>query len=70
MDSGISSETRREPVPGGSSPASLLVMVSEETPESISKFGAINWRGTKAIVASAQCKFGVGYIGSEPSIQG
>ena len=35
MGSGIGSETRREPIHGGSPPASMLAMVSDPIPEPI-----------------------------------
>ena len=47
MDFGIASETRREPIPGGSSPASLLVTVSEAIPNSIGKCSGINEKKSK-----------------------
>ena len=35
MGFGVGSETRREPIHGGSSPASMPVMVSDPTPKPI-----------------------------------
>jgi hypothetical protein len=61
MDSGVFSETRREPIHGGSTPTSLLVTVSEKD-SAIHAATYVFLIGNKTINADAEINFSSAFL--------